>query len=129
MAAEGVLDWLAGKRFLICDRDTTFSRRFRVVLETAGLSLVRTPLLAPGTNAKAERFVRSIGEGYLDRMILFGEGHLRHAIEQYLAHYRRERNHQEIGNEMVEGSVRAGDGSVECDERLGGLLERYWRAA
>ena len=118
------------KRFLVCDRDTKFSLRFRIVLEAAGVSVIRTPFQAPNANAHAERFVRSIKEECLDRMILFGEGHLRRAVGEYLAHYHGERNHQGIGNELISG--RPTDhtlGKVECDERLGGLLRFYRRAA
>ena len=46
-AVEGALDFLRGTRFLICDRDTKFSLRFRLVLEAAGVKLVRTPYQAP----------------------------------------------------------------------------------
>lgn len=62
-------------------------------------------------------------------MILFGEQHLERAIREYPAHYHRERNHQGIGNELVEAVDLAGVGDVRCRERLGGLLKYYHRAA
>ena len=81
------------------------------------------------SNAHAERFVRSIKEECLDRMILFGEEHLRRVLDEYLAHYNHERNHQGIGNELIDGRPVCGSGAIECSERLGGLLKYYRRAA
>ena len=77
----------------------------------------------------AERFVRSVKDECLNRMIFFGEGHLRYAIDEYLAHYHGERNHQGLGNELISGRVERGDGGVVRRERLGGLLSFYERAA
>jgi putative transposase len=82
-------------------------------------------------NAHAERFVRSIKESCLDRMILFGEASLRTAIKNFVAHYHSETNHQGLGNRIIlprtghVGSV----GSVHRRQRLGGLLNYYYRAA
>ncbi len=53
------------------------------------------------SNAWAERFVRSIKEECLGRMILFGESSLRRAITEYLAHYHAERNHQGLNNRLI----------------------------
>ncbi|MCP3918438.1 MAG: DDE-type integrase/transposase/recombinase [bacterium] len=128
-AAEGALGFLKGKRFLICDRDSKFSLRFRIVLEAAGVKLVRTPHQAPNANSISERFVRSIKEECLDRMILFGEGHLRRALTEYLAHFHGERNHQGIGNELIEPGPTVDEGDVVAGDRLGGLLRFYHRAA
>jgi putative transposase len=62
-------------------------------------------------------------------MTILGEASLRHAISEYVMHYHEERAHQGIGNERIEhvGAMRSGE--VVCDERLGGLLECYRRAA
>jgi transposase InsO family protein len=128
-ATGGSLGFLEGCRFMIHDRDTKYSLRFRIVLEAAGISLIRTPLQAPNANAYAERFVRSIKEECLNRMIFFGKGHLRHAIDEYLAHYHGERNHQGLGNELIDGDSKCRDGDVVHRERLGGLLSFYERAA
>ena len=75
-----------------------------------------------------ERFVRSIRKECLDRMILFGEGHLRRVIDQYVEHYHGERNHRGIGNELIDGKPNP-TGEIACRERLGGLLKHYHRAA
>lgn len=128
-AAEGAAGFLKGCRYLIHDRDTKYSLRFTIVMEAAGVGLIRTPFQAPNANAYAERFVRSIKEECLGRMILFGEGHLRHTIDEYLAHYHSERNHQGIGNELIDGQPTVSFGAVRSVDRLGGMLRYYHRAA
>ena len=111
-ATEGSLPFLQSCRYLIHDRDTKYSLRFRMVLEAAGIELIRTPFQAPNANAYAERFVRSIKEECLGRMILFGEGHLKRALDQYVVQHHAERNHQGPGNELIEGaSVASGEGA------------------
>jgi transposase InsO family protein len=127
--AERALGFLRETRFLICDRDSKFSLRFRIVLEAAGIHIIQTPFQAPNANAYAERFVRSIKEECLNRMILFGEAHLCHALEQFIEHYHLERNHQGLGNELIEGGALRSSGEVVVRERLGGLLKYYRQAA
>ena len=87
----------------------------------------RSPNLSP----HAERFVRSIKSECLAKMIFFGEKQLRRAIEHFIAHYHAERNHQGVGNRLLEPgeSVGQAEGEVRCRQRLGGLLRYYHRAA
>ena len=82
-------------------------------------------------NAYAERFVRSIKSECLAQVIPIGEGHLRRMVREYVDHYHGERNHQGIGNRLIDSSVDVSRtrGSIECRERLGGLLRFYHRAA
>src|SRR5262249_62375612 len=89
-------------RVLICDRDTKWSEVVRARLQDAGVRVIRTPYRAPNANAYAERFVRSIKQEGLEGLIPFGERHLRRAITEYVAYYHRERNHQGLGNELIE---------------------------
>ena len=81
-------------------------------------------------NAYAERFVRSIKEECLDRLIPIGEQHFRHAVAEYVAHYHGERNHQGLDNRLVSGSpVIRMTSRVRRHPRLSGLLNFYERAA
>ena len=127
-AVERTFVHLAGMRYVIHGRDTKYSLRFRIVMDDAGITPIKTPFQAPNANAYAERFVRSMTGECLDRMILFGERHLRRAVDQYLEHYHAERNHQGIGNELIDGEVST-VGEITSRERLGGLLRYYHRAA
>ena len=78
-------------RLVICDRDTKWSGPVRARLAEEGIRVVKTPLQAPNANASAERFVRSIKQGCLNRVIPFGDRHLRRMISEYVEHYHRER--------------------------------------
>ena len=123
--------FLAEKKLLILDRDSKYSSAFRDLLKDAGIDVVRLPHRSPNLNAYAERFVRSVKDECLSRMVFFGERSLRKATREFAAHYHTERNHQELDNNLIEPDGRAGStfGAIECVQRLGGLLRFYRRAA
>jgi transposase InsO family protein len=125
--SDGLLD---GARVFLCDRDRKWSLAVRQLLRDSGIRVIQTPFRAPNCNAHAERVVRSIKEECLDRLIPLGERHLRHALAEYLIHYHRERNHQGLANELVDGTPDQDRAKkVRCRQRLGGLLRYYHRAA
>ena len=135
-AARNLLDvtdgFLRNHRVLIVDRDTKFTRTFRAMLERGGVEAVRTPPRSPNCNAYAERFVRSIKEECLGRMIFFGEASLRRALREYVEHYNAERPHQGLGNRVVDRSPLPRSTSLRLvtgHERLGGLLRHYRASA
>ncbi|ESQ17207.1 MAG TPA: transposase [Chromatiaceae bacterium] len=123
--------FLRNHHYLIMDRDTKFTEAFRNILDREGVEPVRCPPRAPKCNAYAERFVRSIKEECLERMILLGERSLRRALREYSAHYLRERNHQGVDNQLLEPSnvVAFPTNPVQRRERLGGMLSYYHREA
>lgn len=90
----------AGKRFLIMDRDSKFTDEFREMLDGEGVEPVRLPPRSPNLNPHIERFIRSIKDESLSRMILFGENMLRNAVGQYLTHYHMDA----ITNRLITGS-------------------------
>jgi transposase InsO family protein len=115
-------------RVLICDRDRKWNGEVRQLLADTGIEVVLTPVRAP--NAYAERFVRSIKEECLDRIIPIGERHFRRALTEFVAHYHHERNHQGLGNVLIDGDPERKTGRrIRCCHRLGGLLNYYERAA
>jgi transposase InsO family protein len=124
MAEAGVVTL---PQVLICDRDRKWSHDVRRRLRDAGIRVVLIPERAPNANACAERFVRSIKEECLDRIIPIGERHFRHVIAEFVEHYHRERNHQGLDNRLIasEGAVGCHTGHVIRRERLGGLLSSY----
>jgi putative transposase len=127
-AVDGVL---TGKRYLIHDRDPLFTSEFLQLLESAGVKSVKLPARSPNLNAHAERFVRSIKESCLDRMIFFGEASLRTATQNFVEHYHTERNHQGLSNRIIrpEAGHLGATGTIQRRERLGGMLNYYYRAA
>ena len=124
--------FLAPGQYLIHDRDTKFCAAFQQIIDDAGVERVVLPPRSPNLNAYAERWVRSVKEECLSRLILFGEDSLRHVLNEYVEHYPQERNHQGKGNVLLlPRSSPAGenDGTIQCRERLGGLLKYYEREA
>ncbi len=122
--------FLRGYSHLIIDRDSKYTTEFREILKENDVDVVPIPPKSPNCNPHAERFVRSVKEECLDRMILFGRNALERALREYRFHYLRERNHQGLGNALLESSPNDVCGPrVECRERLGGLLRYYHRAA
>ena len=127
---DGVEEVLGSGRVVICDRDPKWSRAVVGFLEREGIRIVRTPVCAPNCNAYAERFVRSIKAECLNRVLLLGERHLRRTMSEIVAHYHAERNHQGIGNKLIQPLKRAdGQGMVRRRQRMGGMLNFYYRAA
>jgi transposase InsO family protein len=122
---------LRGKRYVIIDRDGKYTDEFRRLLSESGYKVIRLPPMSPNLNAYAERFVRSIKDECLNRMIFIGQASLRRAIAHYMEHYHAERNHQGLENRLIRpGASRgANDGVVHRRPRLGGMLNYYYRAA
>ena len=115
---------------LICDRDRKWIGDVRRQLQRAGIRDVLTPECAPNANAYAERFVRSIQEECLGRLIPIGERHFRRAVTEYVEHDHGERNYQGLDNRLISGPpVIEITSRVRRRSRLGGLLNFYQRAA
>ena len=118
-------------RYLLHDRDTKFTRSFRAIIASGGVEPLVLPARSPNLNAYAERWVRSVKEECLSKVILFGERSLRRALSNFVDHFHVERNHQGKGNVLLFPRVtdRQREGPVRCHERLGGLLRYYYREA
>ena len=94
MAEWGVL---SSSQYLIHDRDGKYGPAFQRIIDEAGVQRVPLPPRSPDLNAYAERWVRSVKEEALSRLILFGERSMQYALAQYDAHYHTERPHQGLG--------------------------------
>ena len=125
--------FLINRRYLLHDRDSKYCSSFRQVIEAGSVKTLALPPRSPNLNAYAERWVRSVKEECLAKLILLGEGSLRRALRHYEAHYHEERNHQGKDNVLLfplpTQAVRGEQEKVRCRERLGGLLKYYEREA
>jgi putative transposase len=130
-ATDAVDGILLGKRYLIHDRDPLFTAEFEQLLASMGVKSVKLPRQSPNLNAHAERFVRTIKESCLERLVLFGERSLRTAVREFTQHYLRERHHQGLGNRLIlaDNCGEARRSRIQRRQRLGGLLNYYSRAA
>ena len=125
--------FLENCRYLIHDRDTKFTDSFRTIIKSNRIDPLKLPARSPDLNAYAERWVRSVKEEALSKLILIGEASLRRVLREYLTHYHQERNQQVKGNVLLFPSRQAPttghNQTVCCRERLGGLLKYYHREA
>ena len=118
-------------RYLLHDRDSKYTQSFRAIIASGRVEPLVLPARSPNLNAYAERWVRSVKEECLSKVILFGERSLRRALSEYVGHFHTERNHQGKGNVLLfpRGTNIHRDGPIQCRERLGGLLHYYHREA
>jgi transposase InsO family protein len=124
--------FLSPGQYLIHHRDGKYCPAFQQIIDAAGVTRVPLPPRSPNLHAYAERWVRSVKEECLSRLVLFGEASLRHALTQYVAHFHHERTHQGKGNVLLFPVVSHDPecaGLLQCRERLGGLLKYYTREA
>ena len=127
--ASGEEGFLEQRRYALHDRDTKFCSVFRDTLAAGGIKPIQLPARSPNLNAYAERWVRSVKEECLSKLILFGEASLRRALTEFIDHFHGERNHQGKGNVLLFPAGKVGQQKpwtrVRCRERLGGLMKYY----
>jgi transposase InsO family protein len=101
------------------------------MLADSGVTSVRLPARSPNPNAFAERFVRSVRDECLSKVVALGERHLRELLREFLAHYLAERNHQGLANRLIEPSNNNATtlGRIARRKRIGGLLNYYYQEA
>jgi len=119
--------FLKDKRYLIHDRDSLFTRNFDDILKAGGVEPVKTPKQSPNLNAYAERFVQTIKQECLDRMILTSQAQLEYVLREFLEYYHHERPHEGLDGRMIDPHPQDESGEVLRFERLGGLLKSYRR--
>ena len=125
-------DRAAGFRFLVRDRAGQFTETFNAVLAGAGIEVVKIPPRSPRANAYAERFVLTARTEITDRMLIFGQRHLRLVLADYAAHYNGRRPHRSRQLRPARPDYSPADLSQEQIKRrlvLGGLINEYERAA
>ncbi len=125
-------DRAAGFRFLVRDRAGQFTASFDAILASTGIQAVKIPPRSPRANAYAERFVLTARTEVTDRMLIFGERHLRSVLAEYARHYNGRRPHRSRGLRPPRPDHPAADLSQQRIKRraiLGGLIHEYQRAA
>jgi hypothetical protein len=125
--------FLEQRRYDLHHRDAKFCSLFRATLTAGGIKPIQLPARSPNLNSYAERWVRSVKEECLSKLILFGEDSLRRAVTEFIEHFHAERNHQGKGNLLLFPAEKVGQhrtrSRVRCRQRIGGLLRYYSYAA
>jgi putative transposase len=116
-------------RFLIRDRDTKFSSSFDAVFNSEHIHIIQTPFQAPKANAFAERWVRSVRNECLDKIIIFNQAHLNQIMREYIDYYNTQRPHQGISQKTPIPFLAQHDGRIQCQKVLGGIIHSYYREA
>jgi putative transposase len=119
-------------RFLVRDRAGQFTESFDAVLAGAGIDVVKIPPRCPRANCFAERFVLTVRTELTDRILIFGEKHLRTVLAQFSAHYNRRRPHRALQLQPPRPDLPTSDVHCQRIRRravLGGLINEYERAA
>ena len=125
-------DHAADFRFLVRDRAGQFTGSFDAVLASTGIQAVKIPPRSPRANAYAERFVLTARTEVTDRMLIFGERHLRSVLAEYVAHYNGRRPHRSRQLRPPRPDHPIADLSCQRIKRrpvLSGLINEYERAA
>jgi len=123
--------FLKGKRILIHDRDPLYTKKFVAILKAAGVRALKLPKRSPNLNSFCESWIRGAKRECFDKIVFFGEKHVRYVVEQYVEHFLTERPHEglEYRRPVEPEAPPPLDGPVKCHERLGGLLKSYYRDA
>lgn len=117
-------------RSLIHDNDTSFTQAFDTVFRAEGIDVIHTPYRAPDANAYAERWIRSVREECLNKLLIINQAHLRGVMGEFVTYHNTARPHQGIDQQIpATSTARIGAGPVHCRNVLGGIIHDYFREA
>ena len=117
-------------RYLIHDRDSKYTRHADSLLEDVGTKVIRLPVRSPDLNGHVERWIRSLGQECLDRIIILNEAHLRWVLTEYVRCYNERRPHQSLQHLPPEALAEYPcQGEVVRRPVVGGLINDYYRRA
>ena len=113
---------------LIRDNDKKFPNSFDTVFESEGINVIRIPYFAPNANAFAERFVRTVRQEILDKVLVINEAHLRRVLNEFLLYYNQRRPHQGLEQQSpIERPEPLTEGLIRKRQVLGGIINDYFR--
>jgi transposase InsO family protein len=121
-------------RFLVHDRDASFTAAFDRVFADAGITVIRTAVRAPRMNALIERWFRSLRAELTDRTLIWNIPHLLRLLREYETFYNEHRPHRALGQAaplrpLPEKIIDLESFRIRRHDRAGGILHEYQQVA
>lgn len=119
--------FVLGKKYLIHDRDSLFSKRFDAVFKSVGIKIKKLPPFTPQMNSRMENYIRAIKTECLDKIVFTSREQIRLAVKEYLEYWNHYRPHAGLGGKLVMPYPQDMNAPIKGDSFLGGLLHGYRR--
>ena len=119
--------WASAPTFLLRDNDRAYGPVFRSRVRAMG---IRDRPISPGSpwqNPCVERLIGTVRRECLDRVLVFGEAHLRQILSSYAAYYNEVRTHLALGRDAPLGRAVQRSGVIVAIPILSGLHHHYVR--
>ncbi len=117
-------------KFVLHDRDASFTAAFDAVFQAAGVRVIRSAIQAPRMNSIMERWIGSCRRELLDRTLVWNQRHLMTVLREYEDFYNNHRPHQALKQAAplrpLPGAVTNLDQfQVQRRDRAGGVIHEY----
>ena len=109
------------------DGDTKYPKEFDEIFKEHNVLVKRIPYRSPNLNPYAEGWVGTIKRECLDHFFVFGEGHFRYLVKEYVKYYNTVRPHSAMNNMPLRYKTYKKNGDIKCKSSLGGIIKHYYR--
>jgi len=117
-------------KFVLHDRDASFTATFDSVFQAAGISVIRSAVQAPRMNSIMERWIGSCRRELLDRTLIWNQRHLMTVLREYEDFYNTHRPHRTLNEAaplrpLPDGVTDLDHFRVRRRDRAGGVIHEY----
>ena len=117
-------------KFLVRDRDSTFTAASDEVPAGNGVRIIKTPVRSPRANSIMERWIGSCRRELLDRTLIWNQRHLMTVLREYEDFYNMHRPHRTLNQAaplrpLPNGVIDLDHFRVRCRDRVGGVIHEY----
>src|SRR6185437_2015850 len=117
----------AGAKFVLHDRDASFTQAFDAVFQAAGIRVIRSAVQAPRMDSIMERWIGSCRRELLDRTLIWNLRHLMMVLREYENFYNTHRPHRTLDQaaplrSLPDGATNLDHIRVRRHDRVGGVI-------